>query len=134
MPPKDQGLITNPFNFAFILLGFYGESNSGQSPRDSGVDPAFKRLMVYLFVGTRGGWNRARIVKLLKEEPLNPNQLAERLGLDYKTVQHHIKLLEENGVIVPSSKGSYGAVYFFTPYADKHFDLLKEIWAKFGRK
>jgi predicted transcriptional regulator len=68
--------------------------------------------MVYLFIGTRGGWNRARIVKLLKEEPLNPNQISEKLGLVYKTVQHHIKLLEDNGVIVSSSKGSYGAVYF----------------------
>lgn len=122
------------FNFGINLFGFYNPSSKGQLSQDTGVDPAFKRLMVYLFIGTRGGWNRARIVKLLKEEPLNPNQIAERLGLDYKTIQHHIKLLEENGVIVSSSKGSYGAVYFLTPYVDKHFETLKEIWAKFGQR
>jgi len=89
--------------------------------------------MVYLFLGTRGGYNRARIAELLKEAPLNPNQISERLRLDYKTVQHHIKLLEENGVIVPSSKGSYGAIYFLTPYAEKHYDAMKGMWARFGQ-
>jgi DNA-binding transcriptional ArsR family regulator len=127
-------LFINTINLGFLLFGFYGYSGKSQLSQDSGTDPAFRRLMVYLFIGTRGGWNRARIVKLLKEEPLNPNQISEKLGLDYKTVQHHIKLLEDNGVIVSSSKGSYGAVYFLTPYVEKHFELLKEIWAKFGQR
>lgn len=112
----------------------YGQAGSGQLSQDTGLDPAFKRLIIYLFLGTRGGFNRARIVKLLKDEPSNPNQIAERLKLDYKTVQHHLKLLEENGVIVSSRKGAYGAVYFITPYVERHFDKIKEIWAKFGEK
>lgn len=103
-------------------------------PSASGVlDPSFKRMMVYVFVGTRGGQNRARIVELLRTEPTNPNKISERLGLDYKTVQHHIKLLEENGVIVASSKGTYGAVYFLTPYFEKFFDSIKSMWARFGQ-
>ena len=88
--------------------------------------------MVYVFVGTRGGQNRIRIVELLRAEPANPNRISEKLTLDYKTVQHHIKLLEENGVVVSSSKGAYGAVYFLTPYFEKYFDAVKVMWARFG--
>jgi DNA-binding transcriptional ArsR family regulator len=97
------------------------------------LDPSFKRMMVYVFVGTRGGQNRARIVELIRTEPANPNKISEKLGLDYKTVQHHIRLLEENGVIVASSKGTYGAVYFLTPYFEKFFDSVKSMWARFGQ-
>jgi predicted transcriptional regulator len=89
--------------------------------------------MVYLFIGSRGGQNRVRIVESLKGEPSNSNQLSEKLGLDYKTIQHHLKLLEQNGVIVPSAKGSYGAVFFLTPYFERYFDSVREIWAKFGQ-
>jgi DNA-binding transcriptional ArsR family regulator len=97
------------------------------------LDPAFKRIMVYLFIGTRGGQNRVRIVEMLNAEPSNPNRLSEKLTLDYKTVQHHLKLLEENGVIVASAKGTYGAVYFLTPYFEKYFESIKTMWAKFGQ-
>jgi DNA-binding transcriptional ArsR family regulator len=38
--------------------------------------------------GTRGGPNRARILKALDERPRNANQLAEDLELAYNTVQH----------------------------------------------
>ncbi len=97
------------------------------------LDPSFKRMMVYVFVGSRGGQNRVRIVEMLRGEPSNPNRISERLGLDYKTVQHHVKLLEENGVVVASSKGTYGAVYFLTPYFEKYFDVVKVMWARFGQ-
>lgn len=89
--------------------------------------------MVYVFVGSRGGQNRARIVDLLKTEPSNPNKISEKLGLDYKTVQHHIRMLEQNEVIVASSKGAYGAVYFLTPYFERHFDTIRTMWAGFGQ-
>jgi DNA-binding transcriptional ArsR family regulator len=99
----------------------------------SSMDPAFRRIMVYIFVGSRGGYNRVRIVELLRTAPMNPNQISEKLGLDYKTVQHHLRLLEENGVIVPNAKGTYGAMFFLTPYAEKHFDSMKGMWAGFGQ-
>lgn len=97
------------------------------------LDPSFKRMMVYVFVGSRGGQNRARIVELLRAEPSNPNKISEKLGLDYKTVQHHIRMLEQNGVIVASSKGSYGAVFFLTQYFERYFDTLRPMWARFGQ-
>ncbi len=97
------------------------------------LDPSFKRMMVYIFVGTRGGQNRVKIVEMLKGEPANPNKISEKLGLDYKTVQHHLRLLEQNEVIVASAKGSYGAVYFLTPYFEKYFDSIRAMWARFGQ-
>jgi len=97
------------------------------------LDPSFKRMMVYIFVGSRGGQNRARIVEMLRNDPSNPNKISEKLNLDYKTVQHHIRMLEENDVVVASSKGAYGAVYFLTPYFEKHFDVIKKMWAGFGQ-
>lgn len=89
--------------------------------------------MVYLFVGTRGGQNRAKIVEMLRSEPSNSNKVSEKLGLDYKTVQHHVKLLEENGVIVSNAKGTYGAMYFLTPYFEKYFESVRVMWAKIGQ-
>ena len=120
---------------AFVpSLSFMLQSSGSTAPPISAgtLDPSFKRIMVYVFVGTRGGQNRIRIVELLRAEPANPNRISEKLTLDYKTVQHHIKLLEENGVVVSSSKGAYGAVYFLTPYFEKYFDAVKVMWARFG--
>ncbi|MDE1853834.1 MAG: winged helix-turn-helix transcriptional regulator [Thaumarchaeota archaeon] len=90
-------------------------------------------MMVYVFVASRGGHNRARITEMVKGEPSNLNKISEKLGLDYKTVQHHVKVLEDNGILVSSTKGAYGAVYFLTPYFEKYFDAVRVMWAKFGQ-
>lgn len=88
--------------------------------------------MVYLFVGTRGGRNRINIVRFLQSEAANPNKMSEKLGLDYKTIQHHLKILVENGVLVASAKDTYGAVYFLTPYFERYYDAISGMWAGFG--
>jgi DNA-binding transcriptional ArsR family regulator len=99
------------------------------------IDPAFKRLLMYLLVGTKGGFNRLQIMRLIHDEPLNPNKIGEKLNLDYKTVQHHLKLLRENGIVVMSSpSGTYGAMYFLAPYVEKNISLVDEIWARFGKR
>ncbi|MEK6988099.1 MAG: winged helix-turn-helix domain-containing protein, partial [Candidatus Thermoplasmatota archaeon] len=53
------------------------------------------RRLWYLIAGTRGGINRARILWSLRNRPHNANDLAEFLGLDYKTVRHHLDILRE---------------------------------------
>src|SRR5579863_2030229 len=89
-----------------------GKGGIGSTP----IDPAFKRLLMYLLVGTKGGFNRLQIIKLIHDEPLNPNKIGEKLDLDYKTVQHHLKILRENSIVVTSSaSGTYGAMYFLSP-------------------
>jgi len=79
-----------------------------------------------VLAGTRGGPNRARILKALQERPRNRNQLAEDLDLNYKTVEHHLDVLEDNG-IVESTDSDYGAVYLLTDRAEHHWDQITEI-------
>ena len=83
-------------------------------------DPNAKRLLWYLFVGSRGGINRAKIIDLLKEYLYNINQLAEALKLDYKAIQHHISVLEKNNIVSKIGE-KYGVLYFLFP------TILKQI-------
>jgi DNA-binding transcriptional ArsR family regulator len=92
-----------------------------------------RRLLWYLLGGTRGGPNRVEILKALRDRPLNANQLAGAVHLDYKTIEHHVKVLEENGLVTFSEKGTYGAVLFLTPRMEEAWSLLEEIWGKIGR-
>ena len=85
-----------------------------------------EKALWYLLAGTRGGTNRAKIIRLLDERPRNANQLAEELDLHYKTVQHHLDVLVDNGVL-RSSGDDYGAVYLPTPQAEDHWGLVEEI-------
>jgi DNA-binding transcriptional ArsR family regulator len=92
-----------------------------------------RRLLWYLLGGTRGGPNRVEILKALRDRPLNANQLAGSVHLDYKTIEHHVRVLEENGLVTTSEKGAYGAVLFLTPRMEEAWPLLEEIWARIGR-
>ncbi|MDG6932978.1 MAG: winged helix-turn-helix transcriptional regulator [Nitrososphaerota archaeon] len=65
----------------------------------------------WIFVGTRGGKMRVEIINSLVKSPANMNQLAERLGVNYRTIAHHLQLLEENG-IVKAEGPRYGKTYF----------------------
>ncbi|MCI4360795.1 MAG: ArsR family transcriptional regulator, partial [Thermoplasmata archaeon] len=63
------------------------------------MNPSFRSLMWYLLVGTRGGPNRRRILEELRRSPANAHQLSSALALDYRTVRHHLRLLEQNAVV-----------------------------------
>ncbi|PSP71524.1 ArsR family transcriptional regulator [Halobacteriales archaeon QH_9_66_26] len=83
-------------------------------------------VLWYVLTGTRGGTNRVRILQALDERPRNANQLAEDLDLDYKTVRHHLDVLEDNGVLEDSGD-DYGAIYLPTDQARHHWDTIEEI-------
>lgn len=90
-------------------------------------DPNAKRILWYLFAGSRGGKNRVKIILLLKERPYNINQLAESLKLDYKAIQHHISVLEKNNIISKVGE-KYGVLYFLSNYLEVEIrSQLKEI-------
>jgi len=91
-----------------------------------------KRVLWWLLAGSRGGENRGRILLALRGMPRNAHQLSEDLGLDYKTVRHHLKVLKDNGVVVPSGPDQYGAVYLLTPAMEQAMPLFDEIWARIG--
>jgi predicted transcriptional regulator len=96
-------------------------------------DPDFRRLLLFLLGGSRGGENRARIIRRLRVKPSNINQLAGDLGLQYKAIQHHIRILVSNSLIVASGE-RYGTVYSLNPWFEAHIDLFEQICGKLGFK
>jgi len=89
-----------------------------------------KNIIYYLIFGTRGGESRAKIINLIKKTPMNSHKISKELKFDYKTVQHHIRILEKNKIIV--KEGSYGGVYFISKIMETHMDIFNEIWDKSG--
>jgi DNA-binding transcriptional ArsR family regulator len=79
--------------------------------------------------GTRGGPNRARILRALDDRPRNANQLAEDLDLAYNTVRHHLDVLEDNG-IVTSSDADYGTIYLPSDRVEAHWDTVETVLDK----
>jgi DNA-binding transcriptional ArsR family regulator len=72
-----------------------------------------KRLLFWLLEGTKGGPTRIQLLSLLAKKPMNMRQLALAANLDYKTVEHHMRLLEKNLVVEPMGEG-YGKMYFIS--------------------
>ena len=95
-------------------------------------DPDIKRLFWYIFAGSRGGLNRLRIISSLKEAPLNINQLAKSLSLDYKAIQHHIKILEKNNLITKIGE-KYAVTYFISTFLDVNMETFEEIAKKLDK-
>ena len=92
-------------------------------------DPELRRLLWYLLGGTRGGENRARIIRELKNRPSNLNQLAKRLELEYRSIQHHIEVLKKNSLVISEGE-RYGLTYFLSPWLESHYDLFDVIVKK----
>jgi len=89
-------------------------------------DPQARRLLWFVFAGSRGGLNRLRIITTLKEKPQNTNQLANELGLDYKAIQHHINVLKKNNLI--SKEGEkYGVTFFISTFLEVNMETFDEI-------
>ncbi|MBN1784626.1 MAG: winged helix-turn-helix transcriptional regulator [Candidatus Bathyarchaeota archaeon] len=97
-----------------------------------GVRP-LKYLLGWLIAGTRGGVTRAKIIEALLENPQNANQLANTLGMDYRTIRHHLKILQKNRIITTAGDG-YGTTYFLTVEMEENYDIFKEILNKLWKK
>jgi DNA-binding transcriptional ArsR family regulator len=98
----------------------------------AGVRP-FKYLIGWLIAGTRGGMSRAKIIQTLNETPQNANQLATLLGMDYRTIRHHLQVLEKNRLITSAGEG-YGKTYFLSPVMEENYALFEEILKKIWKK
>lgn len=92
-----------------------------------------KYLLGWLIAGTRGGVTRAKIIKALEETPQNANQLANLLKMDYRTIRHHLKVLEKNRIIT-SAGDTYGTTYFLSPEMEENYALFEEIRNKIWKK
>ena len=83
-----------------------------------------RRILMLYTSGTRGGPQRLEILNILAKRPENTNAIAGKLGIDYKTAQHHLRVLEKAGIILPAGK-KYGNDYTLSPIVPK--SLVKEI-------
>ena len=97
------------------------------------TDRETRKLLFYLFTSTRGGFTRLRIIMMLLEKPLNTHQLSQELDLDYKAVQHHMKVLEKNNM-VQKIGDKYGAIYRLSAFLEINVRSLDEAIDKLDRK
>ena len=94
---------------------------------------SLRYLLGWLISGTRGGMARAQIIEVLKEMPQNANQLANSLKKDYRTIRHHLEVLQKNKIIVTTGD-RYGTTYFLSPQMEENYEIFEEIMKKIGRK
>jgi DNA-binding transcriptional ArsR family regulator len=90
----------------FALLAMYWKGVTRSLWLKRGFDYAMFRVLVRM----RGSGTRQDILTRLRE-PKYISQLAEELGLDFKTVQHHIQVLAALGLI--ETVGKYGNIQVF---------------------
>lgn len=92
-------------------------------------DPYAKRLLWFVFAGSKGGLNRIRLISIIRKTPLNTNQLAKELGLDYKAIQHHLNVLDKNNLITKVGD-KYGATFFISTFLEVNIETFDEIVMK----
>jgi DNA-binding transcriptional ArsR family regulator len=92
-------------------------------------DQPLKQLLGWLITGTKGGKTRAQIIKSVKGSPQNANQLATQLKVDYKTIRHHLTILEKNRIVIPVGD-HYSTVYFLSQPMEENYSLFQEITGK----
>ena len=92
-------------------------------------DPYAKRLLWFVFAGSRGGANRLKLVQAIRDTPLNANQLAKEMELDYKAIIHHVGVLEKNNIITRIGE-KYNVTFFISPFLEANMDSFLEIAQK----
>jgi len=93
------------------------------------ADPYAKRLLWFVFMGSKGGLNRIRLISHIRNKPLNANQLAKEMDLDYKSIQHHVGVLEKNNLITRVGD-KYGATFFISTFLEVNLQVFDEIVSK----
>jgi DNA-binding transcriptional ArsR family regulator len=103
------------------------QSKSGSATRKPDRDA--RRLLLYVFTATRGGFTRLQMIRLLSEKPRNTNQLALDMGLDYKAIQHHVMILEKNNLVTKVGE-KYGAIFHLSNYLEANILALDDVVTK----
>ena len=96
-------------------------------------DSSFKRLLWWIFISTRGGEMRIKVMKSLMESPKNAYGLSCSLGVNYRTIEHHMKVLLSNNFVVVQGQG-YGKVYFPSPTLVNNIKTFQETLTAAGIK
>ena len=96
-------------------------------------DRASRKLLLYLFTGTKGGYTRLKIIMNLEKRPFNTHQLSKEMGLDYKAIQHHMRVLEKNNLVTKVGE-KYGAIFHLSNFLEINIECLSEVIEKLERK
>ncbi len=115
------------------LIAFKEIVKAKSELQDRKPDRQTRKLLLYLFTGTRGGYTRLRIIMLLTERPLNTHQLSIKLELDYKAIQHHMRVLEKNNLVIKVGE-KYGAIFHLSNFLEINIRALDEAIEKLERK
>ncbi len=93
---------------------------------------SLERILWWLFAGSAGADTRTRVLRAIREQPRNAQQLAQALGLDYTTVRHHLRVMEKNGLITTTGD-RYGKLYFLSGSMESHWEIFEVILQKSKR-
>ncbi len=115
------------------LLEFKKIIRSKQVSTQRKPDKQTRKLLLYLFTSTRGGFTRLRIIMHLLDQPYNTHQLSKELGLDYKAIQHHMKVLQKNNMVSKIGE-KYGAIFHLSTFLEINIGALDEAIEKLDRK
>jgi predicted transcriptional regulator len=106
-------------------------SNHRLDHQDASLSYA-KNVLWMVFVSSRGGQNRIRMISALRKSPFNTHQLAKELGLNYRAIQHHISVLEKNNLISHVGE-KYGMIYFPSTLLEVNMVSFDEIVANLSQ-
>ena len=115
------------------LLEFRKIVQSRSEDQSRKPDKQTRKLLLYLFTSTRGGFTRMRIIILLLDQSYNTHQLAKELGIDYKAVQHHMRVLEKNNMVSKIGE-KYGAIFHLSNLLEANLAALDEAIYKLHQK
>ena len=91
--------------------------------------PEIKRWMCFLFTNSRGGIRRMKIVLQLKHGSLNRHRLSRELGIEYKSLQHHMNVLKKYGIL-ENSDNDYAKIFFLSSMVISNIAIFDEIVQK----
>ncbi len=101
-----------PHHYGNILLDKFIENGHQMYHKD----------LYNLIIGRPGGENAMRILDEIISKPQNANQLSKALGLDYKTIVYHMKIICNHQY---ATREKFEKYYYFHP-SDKLIKNLDE--------
>ena len=97
------------------------------------VDKQMSELFSSVFTGMSGRYTRLRIICAITEDPMNTLELSKKLTMDYKTIQHNIKVLEGSNMITRMGEG-YGDIFFPSELLSSNLPTLYTVIRKVEAK
>ena len=97
------------------------------------IDKYMNNVFSSVFTGMGGRYTRLRIICAITENPMNILEISKKLELDYKTVKHSIKILEENSLITREGEG-YGDTFHPSEKISNNLETLYSVIRKVESK